>query len=71
MSNVERSMVPEDVRSELDVEQRRSQAKPSFKAPAEIPEEVLGEYDREARLASEEARMGLGDGPTSVESQAS
>ena len=62
MNNMEWSTIPEDVRSELDAEQRRTEPELSFKAPEEVPEDVLGEYDREAEVAREDTRQRSAEG---------
>jgi hypothetical protein len=55
--------VPEDVRAELDAEERRVRAEPGLGAPVEaVPEDVLAERDLEARLGSEEVRVQLTEG---------
>jgi hypothetical protein len=55
--------VPEDVRAELDADERRLHPEPTFGAAIEsLPEDVLSERDLEARLASEAARQQLAEG---------
>jgi hypothetical protein len=55
--------VPEDVRAELDLEERRSgrllETRP---APDMVPEDVRSELDHEARLAAEQMHMQLTEG---------
>jgi hypothetical protein len=58
-----RLQVPEDVRAELDAEQRRARAEGALAAPAEaIPDDVLSELDREARIGNEEELLMLAEG---------
>ncbi|MDQ6673994.1 MAG: hypothetical protein M3069_25160 [Chloroflexota bacterium] len=62
--------VPDDVRAELDAEERRMQAEPVLASTAdEVPEDVLSEHDREARLASEEIRQGVAEGRPPAEEE--
>ena len=64
------SDVPEDVRAELDAEQRRTQAEPLVGVPAkELPEDVLAERDLEARLGGEHVRQRLNEGRPPAEEE--
>ena len=50
--------VPEDVRAELDLEERRSgRFSPTPAVPEMVPEDVRSELDHEARLAAEKMHM--------------
>lgn len=63
-----RLQVPEDVRAELDAEQRRVRAEGALAAPAEqIPDDVLSELDREARIGDEEERLIVAEGEPPLE----
>ena len=59
-----RPEVPEDVRAELDLEERREGPVTDelAAAPELVPEDVLSEQDREARLGSEELQLRLQEG---------
>jgi hypothetical protein len=60
--------VPEDVRAELDADQRRVKPAPLPSTPAvEVPEDVLSELDREARLGHAEALQRLAEGEPPAE----
>ena len=49
------ALVPDDVRAELDADERRVKAEPVLGAPAvEVPEDVRSDLDREARLGHQE-----------------
>ena len=49
--------VPDDVRAELDAEERRMHAEANLAASTDAaPEDVLSELDRESRLGHEEVR---------------
>ena len=62
--------VPEDVRSELDAEERRALARDMPAARAEpIPEDVLAEHDVETRVGREEIRQRLSEGRPPVEEE--
>jgi hypothetical protein len=62
--------MPEDVRAELDAEERRAQAEPVVGVPAEqLPEDVLGVHDLEARLGGEELRQRLSEGRPPAEDE--
>ena len=66
------SEVPEDVRAELDAEQRRMQAEPVLPAsPHAVPEDVLGERDVEGRLGQGEVRRRLAEGRPAAEEEPS
>ena len=55
--------VPEDVRAELDLEERRSGRASSVPpAPDMVPEDVRSELDHEARLAEEKMHVQLTEG---------
>jgi hypothetical protein len=65
--------VPDDVRAEMDADERRVKAEPVLGAPAaEVPEDVLSELDREARLGHQEIlrRLAEGEPPSDEESDA-
>jgi hypothetical protein len=68
---VERAVdVPEDVRAELDAEQRRTVAEPVFGVPIEeVPEDAIAERDLEARLGQEEMRQRLTEGRPPAEDE--
>ena len=59
-----RPEVPEDVRAELDLEEWRQGVVTDelAAAPELVPEDVLSEQDREARLGSEELQLRLQEG---------
>ena len=60
--------VPEDVRAELDADERRLLAEPGETvASGLVPEDVRGELDLEARLAGEELRESLESGTPPLE----
>jgi hypothetical protein len=62
--------VPEDVRAEWDVEERRRQPEPVLATPTEaVPEDVLAERDLEARLGHEELRQRLSEGRPPAEEE--
>jgi len=62
--------VPEDVRAELDAEQRRTRAQPQLGAPLEqVPEDVIAERDLEARLGDEEIRQRVTEGRPPAEEE--
>jgi hypothetical protein len=62
--------MPEDVRAELDTEQRRLQAEPQLNLPVEaVPEDVMSERDLEARLGGEELRQRLAEGRPPAEEE--
>lgn len=62
------SDLPEDVRAELDTDERRSLAEAVLGVPAvELPEDVLAERDLEARLGAEETRQRLSEGRSPAE----
>ncbi len=62
--------VPEDVRAELDAEQRRTQAEPVLGVRAEeVPEDAVAERDLEARLGREEMRQRLIEGRPPAEDE--
>lgn len=62
--------VPEDVRAELDAEERRLQPEAAPGVPlAEVPQDVLGERDREARLGHEDVRERLSEGRPPAEEE--
>jgi hypothetical protein len=54
--------VPEDVLSELDVEERRLSGAARPPTADALPEEVKSELDREARVADEDLREQLVEG---------
>lgn len=55
--------LPEDVRAELDTEDRRRRAEPAQATAAQaVPEDVLGERDLEARVAGEQIRQQIAEG---------
>jgi hypothetical protein len=59
----ESAEVPEDVRAELDADERRVRAEPVLTAPAvEVPEDVLSELDREAQMGDQEVIRRLAEG---------
>ena len=67
---VRSSDVPEDVRAELDAEERRLQPEPLGSGPAdEVPEDVIAEMDLEAKLVTEEVRQRLSEGRPPVEGE--
>jgi hypothetical protein len=59
-----RPELPEDVRAELDLEERRQRVTTDgLGTPPElVPEDVLSEQDREARLGSEDLQLRLQEG---------
>ena len=59
-----RPELPEDVRAELDLEERRQRVTTDglAAAPELVPEDVLSEQDREARLGSEDLQLRLQEG---------
>jgi len=59
-----RPELPEDVRAELDLEERRQRVTTDGlgAAPELVPEDVLSEQDREARLGSEDLQLRLQEG---------
>ena len=60
--------VPEDVRAELDAEERRQLADPGEPiASGLVPDDVRVELDLEARLAGEELRESLESGTPPAE----
>jgi hypothetical protein len=64
------SDIPDDVRADLDAEERRQRgdAAPPV-VPAELPEDVLGERDLEARKGSSQVEQVLVDGGPPVEGE--
>jgi len=57
------ALVPDDVRAELDADERRVNAEPGLGAPAvEVPEDVRSDLDREARLGRQEVLQRLAEG---------
>ena len=55
--------VPEDVRAELDTEQRRIEAEPDlYVFVDDVPEDVVAERDLEARRGDEEMHQLLNEG---------
>jgi hypothetical protein len=55
--------VPEDVRAELDAEEKRMRAEPLLRAPVEqVPEDVIAERDLEARSAEQELHQHVIEG---------
>ena len=65
------SEVPEDVRAELDAEERRLQAEPVLPASRDaVPEDVLGVRDVEGRLGQEEVRRRVAEGRPAAEEEA-
>jgi hypothetical protein len=62
--------VPEDVRAELDAEQRRTDAEPVVSTPIEqVPEDAIAERDLEARLGREDMRQRLSEGRPPAENE--
>ena len=62
--------IPEDVAAELESETRRVLAEPELPGPADlVPEDVLRERDREARLGQEEVRQRLSEGVPPIEDE--
>ena len=64
-----RPEVPEDVRAELDLEERRTGAV-AVTPPAlqkAVPEDVASEQDREARVATEDQQLRLTEGRPPIE----
>jgi hypothetical protein len=59
-----RPELPEDVRAELDLEERRQGvARDGLSGALElVPEDVLSEQDREARLGTEDLQLRLQEG---------
>jgi hypothetical protein len=59
-----RPELPEDVRAELDLEERRQRVTTDGLGAASelVPEDVLSEQDREARLGSEDLQLRLQEG---------
>ena len=62
-----RPELPDDVRAELDLEERRqgvvTGVPPAAAAAAEpVPEDVLSEEDRQARVADEDLQLRLAEG---------
>jgi hypothetical protein len=59
-----RPEVPEDVRAELDLEQRRQRNVTDAQgmAPELVPEDVISEQDREARLGTDDLQLRLQEG---------
>ena len=59
-----RPELPEDVRAELDLEERRQRVTTDGlgRPPELVPEDVLSEQDREARLGSEDLQLRLQEG---------
>lgn len=53
--------VPEDVRAEMDIEERRNNPGRLPRADR-VPEEVRSELDHEARVAHEQQRVSLEEG---------
>ena len=57
------ALVPDDVRAELDADERRVKAEPVLGAPAvEVPEDVRSDLDREARRGHHEVLHRLAEG---------
>ena len=57
------ALVPDDVRAELDADERRLNAEPGLGAPAvEVPEDVRSDLDRAARLGQQEVLHRLAEG---------
>ncbi|MDP9222395.1 MAG: hypothetical protein M3069_29735 [Chloroflexota bacterium] len=72
ISRSDRRFVPDDVRVELDADERRVKAEPVLGVPAvEVPEDVLSDLDREARLGHQEVlqRLAEGEPPADEESE--
>jgi hypothetical protein len=65
------SDIPEDVRAELDAEERRQRGEtvPPV-VPADVPEDVLGERDLEARKGSGAIEQILVEGGPAAEDEA-
>ena len=62
--------MPDDVRAELDAEERRMHAEPNLAASTDAaPEDVLSELDRESRLGHEEVRQRLAEGVSPAEEE--
>jgi hypothetical protein len=62
--------VPEDVRAELDADERRLQPEATADVPPQaVPDDVLGERDREARLGHEDVRQRLTEGRPPAEEE--
>jgi hypothetical protein len=59
-----RPELPEDVRAELDLEERRQGIVTDGQrtAPELVPEDVVSEQDREARLGTEDLQVRLQEG---------
>jgi hypothetical protein len=59
-----RPELPEDVRAELDLEERRQRTVTDGQglAPELVPEDVLSEQDREARLGTDDLQLRLQEG---------
>ena len=57
------ALVPDDVRAELDADERRVKAEPVLGAPAvELPDDVRSDLDREARMGRQEVLQRLAEG---------
>jgi hypothetical protein len=67
-----RPELPEDVRAELDLEERRQHIATDGlgAAPELVPEDVLSEQDREARLGTEDLQLRLQEGTPPAEDDA-
>jgi hypothetical protein len=62
--------VPEELIGELDAEQLRKRPEPLIAMPVEqVPEDVIAERDREARLDQEEIRQRLAEGRPPAEDE--
>ncbi|MDQ6669957.1 MAG: hypothetical protein M3069_04290 [Chloroflexota bacterium] len=68
---IDSTEVPDDVRAELDTEERRMQAEPVPAGSRDaVPEDVPGERDREAPSGQEEVRGRLAEGRPPAEEEA-
>jgi hypothetical protein len=67
-----RPELPEDVRAELDLEERRERVVDGepVAAPELVPEDVRSEQDREARLGGEDLQLRLREGSPPVDDDA-
>jgi hypothetical protein len=67
-----RPELPEDVRAEIDLEERRQGVvtpAPPAAAAEPIPEDVLSEEDLQARVASQEQELHLAEGRQPAEEE--
>jgi hypothetical protein len=69
-----RPELPEDVRAEIDLEERRqgvvtTPGRPAAAAAEPVPEDVLSEEDLQARVASQEQELHLAEGRQPAEEE--